>query len=66
MGVMIQQKMAGGGDVPVDSVPAFVLLNLSQVIGRKSIREPTYDTTGLQLLTYYAGVHHIKPRLLCS
>jgi hypothetical protein len=63
---MIQQKMAGRGDVPDNSVPPCVILDLSQVIERKPFRKFMYEPTGLRLLIYYAGDHHIKPRLPCS
>jgi hypothetical protein len=56
----------GQSNVPVNSGPACVILDLPQMIERKPFRKFMYEPTGLRLLIYYAGDHHIKPRLPCS
>jgi hypothetical protein len=65
MKAITEQKMAGRGDVPVISAPACVILELPRVTGRKPFRKFMYEPTGLKLLIYCAGVHHIKPRMPC-
>jgi hypothetical protein len=52
MEAVIQQKMAGRGDVPVISAPACVVLDLPPVIRRKPFRKFLYVPTGLTLLIY--------------